>query len=174
MDGLVFAVFVPSVESVAVIVVVLLTVLSVTLKVWVPLTNAAFAGNVAAPSLEVMAIVCVLLTGFQLASTALTVTLNATPVISAPGVPVFPLTVPGAALSPGTSNCNFENTPALTVRLELAVPAIVPSVAVIVGDSAFVNVTLTVPTPEAKLTLEDEGEIELPVEVLKLIVCDPV
>src|SRR6266568_6958593 len=152
MDGLVFAVFEPSVLSVAVTV-GLPTVLSVTLKDFVPLTSAAFAGNVAPPSLEVMAITSELLTGFQLASTAFTVTLNGTPVISLLGVSVFPLAVPGAATSPGTSNCNLLKTSGLTNRLELAVPAIVPSVAVIVAVSALIKVMLAVPTPLLKVTV---------------------
>ena len=41
------------------------------------------------------------LTGFQLASTARTVTLNAVPAVWAVAVPLLPLAVPGAALSPG-------------------------------------------------------------------------
>ena len=53
MAGLVLAVLVPSVRSVAVTV-QLPTVLNVTLKVFVPATNAALAGRVALESLEVM------------------------------------------------------------------------------------------------------------------------
>ena len=41
------------------------------------------------------------LTRFQFASTALTVTLNAPPAVCAVGVPVLPVAVPGAAVSPG-------------------------------------------------------------------------
>ena len=52
----------------------------VTEKVLVPATSGAFAGGVADPSLEVIATVGVAVdTTFQFASTALTVTLNATP-----------------------------------------------------------------------------------------------
>ena len=51
-------------------------VLGVTERVFVPATSAALAGSVALASLEVMPTVSVELTGFQLASTALTVTLN--------------------------------------------------------------------------------------------------
>jgi hypothetical protein len=54
--GLVFAVFVPSVTSVAVTV-RLPALLKVTEKVCVPATSAAFAGNVARVSLDVIRIV---------------------------------------------------------------------------------------------------------------------
>ena len=80
IEGLVFAVFVPSVMSVAVTVREP-AVFIVTLNVFVPATNAAFAGNVAFASLDVMPAVSVLLTMFQFASTALTVTLNAAPAV---------------------------------------------------------------------------------------------
>jgi len=53
------------------------TVFSVTLKVFVPATIAAFAGRVAFASVDVRPTVFVLLTTFQFASTAFTVTLNA-------------------------------------------------------------------------------------------------
>ena len=75
IGGLVFGAFVPSVISVAVTV-QLPTVLLVNVKDLVPEASAAFAGNVALLSLEVMPTVCVtLLTRFQSASTALSVTL---------------------------------------------------------------------------------------------------
>ena len=74
MEGLVFAVLVPSLMSVAVTVAVP-AVLSVTAKVFVPATNTALAGKVALASEQVIPTVCVLLTRFQLASTALTVML---------------------------------------------------------------------------------------------------
>ena len=53
IDGMVLAVFDPSVMSVAVTVFDP-AVFKVTLKVFVPATSAASVGNVAAPSLEVM------------------------------------------------------------------------------------------------------------------------
>src|SRR5207302_1051432 len=80
VDGLVFAVFDPSVMSVAVTV-LLPTVFSVTLNVLVPATKAAFAGSVAFASDEVMPTVLVLLTTFQFASTEFTVTLNEVPAV---------------------------------------------------------------------------------------------
>lgn len=63
------------------------------------------------------------MTKFQYWSTALTVTLNAPFTYSMLGVPVLPLVVPGAAVSPGTSNCNWVNVPAVLVREKLAVVA---------------------------------------------------
>src|ERR1041384_6384450 len=119
MDGLVLFVFAPFVMSVAVTVRPP-AVLSVTLKVFVPELNAALAGKTALVSLEVMPTVSVaVLTTFQKSSTALTVTLNAAPEVWFVGVPVFPVVVPAAAVSPGTSNCSFVNEAALTVNDEL-------------------------------------------------------
>src|SRR3989442_793628 len=93
-------------------------VLSVTLKLFTPEAKAALIGNVALLSEEVMPTVSVtLVTTFQLASTALTVRLNAVPAVWADGVPVFPLGVPGAAVSPGVNTCNLTNGPALTATL---------------------------------------------------------
>ena len=57
-------------------------VLKVTLKVFVPLIRAVFAGSAALLSEEVMPMVSLmLLTTFQLASTALSVTLKAVPAV---------------------------------------------------------------------------------------------
>src|SRR2546430_5180375 len=103
IGGLVLAVLVISVMSLAVSV-ALPAVLNVTLKVFVPETKAALTGNVALASLEVMPAVSVMLvTRFQLASTALTVTEKAVPAVRAVGAPVLPLAVPGAAGSPGAN-----------------------------------------------------------------------
>src|SRR5690348_16708207 len=97
IDGLVFAVFVPSVMSVAVTVCEP-RVLSVTLKLRVPATSAALAGKVALLSDDVTPTVCVTVeTTFQFASTALAVTLNAAPAPCDVGEPVLPVAVPGAA-----------------------------------------------------------------------------
>ena len=85
-------------------------VFSVTLNVCVPEASAAFTGRVALVSVEVIPTVSVELTTFQFASTAFTVTVNATPAVWAVGVPVFPLGVPAAAVSPGTKSCSFVNT----------------------------------------------------------------
>ena len=89
IEGLVFAVFVASEMSVAVTV-LLPTVLRVTLNVLVPATRAALAGRVAATSVEVIPMVWVELTTFQLASTALTMMVNGAPAPSVVGVPVLP------------------------------------------------------------------------------------
>ena len=97
-------------------------------KVFVPATSAAFAGRLAWPSDEVIATVSLLLTGFQLASTALTVTLNAEPEACGLGVPVLPLALPGAAVSPGSRICSFANAPAPTVTDGLVFGVFVPSV----------------------------------------------
>ena len=79
--GLVLAVLVPSVISV-VVTVRLPPVFIVMLKVPLPELSAALAGRAALPSLEVMPTVWVtLVTAFQLASTALTVTLKAVPAV---------------------------------------------------------------------------------------------
>jgi len=99
-------------------------VLSVTLKVLVPATRAAFAGRLALPSLEVIPTVCVELTTFQSGSTAFTVTVNAVPPCWLLGVPVFPLVAPAAAVSPGTRSCSFVNEPAVTgITLEFGLLA---------------------------------------------------
>ncbi len=78
--GLVFAVIAPFVMSVAVNVFEP-AVFAVTDKVFVPATRAVFAGRVALASVEVMPTVSVEVTGFQFASTALTVTLNDEPAV---------------------------------------------------------------------------------------------
>src|SRR5438034_1072346 len=125
MAGLVLAVLVPSVRSVAVIV-KLPAVLRVIWGLSVPAINAVLAGRVALASVDVTPTVCVTVgTRFQLASTALTVRLNGVVAIWALGVPVLPVAVPGAALSPGTSSCSFTNVPGLTVTLPL-VPEVNP------------------------------------------------
>src|SRR5437667_390496 len=109
MAGLVLLVTPEWVASEAVTV-ALPAVLSATLKVWVPAASAALAGALALASLSPMLTVSLtLFTRFQFASTALTVTLKAVPAIRAVGVPVLPDALPGEAVSPGASNCNFVN-----------------------------------------------------------------
>src|SRR5436190_2592046 len=155
MDGLVLAVWVPSVMSVAVTVWEPI-VLRVTLTVRVPAVKAPLAGIVALESLEVIPTVWVLLTRFQLASTELTVKLYAVPAPSAEGVPVLPVVVPGAAVSPGASNCNFTKAPALTVTAGLVLAVLVPSVmslAVTVRLPAVFKVTLKLFVPATKAAL---------------------
>src|SRR5258707_10562922 len=74
-------------------------VFAVTENVFVPATSAALPGRVALASLEVMPTVSVELTGFQFASTALTVALKLLPAVCALGEPVLPEAVPGAAVN---------------------------------------------------------------------------
>src|SRR5438132_13864791 len=68
------------------------------------------------------------LTRFQLASTALTVTVKAAPAVWAAGVPVLPVELPGDAVSPGTSSCSLVNGPGLIVMTGLVLAVLVPSV----------------------------------------------
>ncbi len=60
------------------------------------------------------------------------------------GVPVLPAAVPGAAVSPGTNNCNLVNAPGLTATLALvlAVNAAAASLAVIVRVPVVLKVKL--------------------------------
>src|SRR5438093_8609848 len=131
--------------------VLLPAVLSVMVKFLVPAANAALAGKVAPASLDVIPAVSITVpTRFQFASTALTVAVNEVPAVRAVGAPVLPVAVPGAAVSPGTSNCSFTKAPALTVTLALvlAVRAAAASVAVIVRVPAVLKVKLDkVPVP---------------------------
>src|SRR5947207_14579456 len=131
-------------------------VLSVTLTVRVPAAKAPLAGSVALEALDVIPTVWVLLTRFQLASTELTVKLYGVPAARAEGVPVLPVAVPGAAVSPGASNCNFTNAPALTVTAGLVLAVLVPSVmslAVTVRLPAVFKVTLKVRVPATSAAL---------------------
>ena len=153
IEGLVLAVFELSVMSLAVTVAVP-TVLSVTLMVFVPATKATFAGKTALLSEEVSPTVSATpLIKFQLASTALTVTLKGPPAVCDNGVPVLPFELPGAAVSPGTSSCNLAKTPALTEIEALVLAVLLPSlasVAVTVRLPAVLSVTLKVWVPEIK------------------------
>ena len=74
------------------------------------------------------------LTRFQLASTALTVTLNEPPAVCALGVPVLPEAVPGAAVSPGSRICSLANAPALIVVDGLVLAVIEPFVMSVDGE----------------------------------------
>src|SRR2546425_6200185 len=125
MAELVLAVLLPSLKSLAVMVKLPL-VPNARVKLPVPANRAASGGRDALRSLELRSTTSLTLpTTFQLASTALTVVSKLTPTICALGVPVLPVAEPGAALSPGTSNWNLANAPALTVTLAL-VPAVKP------------------------------------------------
>src|ERR1051326_3617524 len=104
------------------------TVFKVTFKLALPADNGLFAGRTARASLEVIRTVSLVLMRFQFASTAWTVIGNAEPVICVLGVPVFPVALPGAAVSPGASNCIFANAAALTPVVEPGLGVFVPSV----------------------------------------------
>src|SRR5207247_9255238 len=122
--------------------------LGVISKLPVPPTRVALAGRLALASEEVIPIVSVtFVIRFQLASTALTVTVNAAPAVCGVGVPVLPLAVLGAAVSPGTRIWSLVNGPTSTgiAALVLAVtPACVASEAVTVAVPGVCNVTLRV------------------------------
>src|SRR3954471_17771414 len=155
VDGLVLAVFEPSVESVAVIV-ALPAVFAVTENVFVPATSAAFGGSAAFKSELVIATVSVEVTGFQLASTALTVTVKLEPAACALGAPVLPVALPGEAVSPGISNCSLLNAPALIVVDGLVLAVLEPSlesVAVTVFEPAVFAVTENVCVPATSAAL---------------------
>src|SRR5260370_9705025 len=116
MAGLVLAVFVPSVLSVAVTVREP-AVLKVTLKERDEEdAKDVGEGRDALVSEEVSVTLSPVAIGFQLASTELTVTVKAVPAAWAVGKPVLPIVLPGTAVSPGARHCRFENAPAFTVR----------------------------------------------------------
>src|SRR5262249_8101386 len=124
IDELVLVPLLPSVISVAVTV-ALPPVSSVTLKAFVPATNAALDGNEALASDEVIATVSVtVFTRFQLASTALTRTLHGAPAVGVFGVPVLPGPLPGAAVSPGVRISSLANAPAPTLMTGLVLEII--------------------------------------------------
>src|SRR5437870_12696400 len=166
MAGLVFAAIVLWVIFVAVSV-RLPAVLSVTLRVRVPALKAALAGSAALLSDEVMPTVSLVLTMFQLASTALTVTVKAAPAVWPIGVPVLPAPVPAAAISPGASNCSLARAPALTEIAGLVLAVLVGSVisvAVTVQLPAVLLVRLKDLVPETRAVLPGStafGSVEL-------------
>jgi len=127
-------------------------VFNVTLNTCDPATNAPLLGSPAFTSLEVIPTTSFVLIKFQLASTAFTVTVKPLPAVCATGVPVFPVSVPAAADSPGTSNCTLANAPALTVIAGLVLAVLPPSVmslAVNVQLPAVRFVTLNTLAPDA-------------------------
>jgi hypothetical protein len=137
------AVIEPFVVSVAVTVAVP-AVLAVTEYVCVPATSAALDGSAAFVSELEIAIELADVTGFQFASTALTVTVKAEPAVRADGAPVLPVAVPGAALSPGMRIWSFVNAPGSIVVDGLVSAVIEPllvSVAVKVFEPAVLAVT---------------------------------
>src|SRR5207248_1976910 len=120
-----------------------------TVKVCVPEGRLLFAGGAKFASEELIAIESLgaPATRFQLASTALTVTLKEVPAVRAEGLPVLPVALPGSAVSPGISSCSFAKVPALTVVDGLVLAVLVPSlasVAVTVLAAAVLRVTVKV------------------------------
>ena len=114
---------------------------SVTVTVWLPtvfnwkvpiadpLTKEVLFGMIASPSEVVNLIESPgALTGFQWASTALTVTVTRSPALTGVGVPVLPVGVPGAAVSPGNRTCNW-----VKVRLIKAKNAVLPAGKLLAG-----------------------------------------
>ena len=82
-------------------------------------------------------------------------------------MPVFPVAVPRAVVSPGASNCNFANRPGLTVIDELVLGVLLPSemsVAVVVALPAVLRVTLKVWTPPRMAALPGGSALELAFE----------
>ena len=68
----------------------------------------------------------------------------------------MPVALPGAAVSPGTSNCNFASAPAFTIIEGLVLALFEPSlasVAVTVALPAVLRVTLKVWVPPVKVVL---------------------
>src|SRR5437016_1108615 len=115
MPELIAGVMAPLLPSVAVMKFVPV-VLRTTVNCFVPATKAALPGRVASKSFAARLMTSVtLLMMFQLASTALTDTLNEVSGEITDGVPVLPVRVPGAQVSPGTKTSSFVNEPALTV-----------------------------------------------------------
>src|SRR5262245_29194612 len=92
------------------------TVLSVTLICALPPESAPFTGVLAAASLDVMRTLSPLVTGFQYASVACSVTGNARPAFCDAGEPALPLALPGSAVSPGARICTRENPPGCTTN----------------------------------------------------------
>jgi len=124
----------------------------VTLKLPVPETRAALDGNTALESEEVIATISVtFVIKFQLASTALTVTLKAVPAVCAVAVPVLPVLLPGTAVSPGANTCSLAKTPGLTVMDGLVLVVTVTCVtfeALTVAVPTVLSVTLKLLVPD--------------------------
>src|SRR5260221_9099088 len=95
----------------------------------------------------------IVLTRFQLASTALTVTLNGVSDVSAVGVPVLPVEVPGDAVSPGTNNWSLAKAPGFTVTAAGVYPGNPVALAVIMRVPAgFENEAHTLGGPPAPVS----------------------
>ena len=122
----------------------------VTANVPVPPTSAPFAARTALASDEVTATVGVAeVTRFQFTSTTRAVALTEAPAVTGVGDPLLPLTVPGAADSPGRSTWSLVAAPAVSVSMAVADSAPVAAVMVSVSavrDEVIVAVYWPVPT----------------------------
>src|SRR5882672_2459315 len=156
IDELVFAAFVPSLTSVAVTVRVP-ELFKVTANVCEPATSAELDGRVALGSEDVIPTVSVTLEiTFQFASTALTTTLNGEAAACALGVPVFPVEVPGAAISPGARIWSLAKDPGLTGIAGVVLPVMaawLTSAAVTVALPAVLRATLRLLVPLTRAAL---------------------
>jgi len=138
-------------------------VFNVTEKSLVPDSSAAFDGNVASLSDDVIATVGVdEETTFQFASTALTVTVTADPAVTALGDPLLPVDVPGAAVSPGRSVWSLATVPALIVNASESPDALPP---VSVADNVCDEPARTSVTACEERTPELNVDVPLPAEI---------
>src|SRR5262249_741218 len=113
--------------------------------------------NIALASEEsIVTVSATVVTVFQFASTALTITLNGVPVTCVMGEPVFPVAVPGAAASPATRIWSLVTPPSLAVMAVLVFAVLVASVtllAVTVQLPAVLKVTEKVLVPDNRVLL---------------------
>ena len=161
--GLVLAVIAPLVMSVAVKV-ALPAVFAVTERVLRAGDEGGVGGSVALASVEVMPTVSVEETRFQLASTALTVTLKCCPRSERTAAPVLPEAVPGAAVSPGSRIWSLLKAAALTVVAGLVLAVIAPLVtseAVKVEEAAVFGVTESVFVPATSAALAGSAAFDV-------------
>ena len=131
-------------------------VLKVILNDWLPVTSPALAGAVAFESDNAMLTVSLVLTTFQKLSTAFAVTLNAVPATCALGVPVLPVTVPGAAVSPGARSCSLANDAGRTTTLAEVAPVnpdALKLIVIVVATLWARSAKLTNPPTAAKLVV---------------------
>ena len=116
MGELVLGAFVLSVTSLAETV-ALPKLVNVILNEAVPLVRDLLTGVAVPPAEQAMLTTSVtVLTRLKVASTAFTVTVNATPAVWLTGAPLFPVAVPGAKVSPGTITSRLLNPPPLTEK----------------------------------------------------------
>src|SRR5262249_4623214 len=117
----------------------------------VPPRRESFAGRPAlASEEEIPTVSAALVTRFQFASAALTVTLNGTPAICGKAAPVLPVGVPGAGVSPGRRISSLAKARALTAPAGLVLAGMAECVtldAVMVALPAVLSVPLKLLEP---------------------------